>query len=151
MKSIVSVMLALLFALPAGAAKVEGRGQEWLDEHKDAPQVNITGSWQSPDWGGALTLTQAEGSREVGGKDRRFELVGIVSGREVYLLFTKGSGTVAFCATLVSASDTVLNGTYSYPVSRLKLGHGLCQGKSYRLRMTKASGTPAPNKLESAK
>src|ERR1039457_200438 len=88
MKSIVSVMLALLFAIPADAAKVEGRGQEWLDEHKDAPQVNITGSWQSPDWG-TLTLTQAEGSREVGGRDRRFELVGIVSGREVYLLFTK--------------------------------------------------------------
>jgi hypothetical protein len=145
MKSIVSVMLALLFAIPADAAKVEGRGQEWLDEHKDASQVNITGSWQSPDWG-TLTLTQAEGSREVGGRDRRFELIGVVSGREVYLLFTKSSGTVAFCATLVSASDSVLNGTYSYPVSRLKLGHGLCQGKSYRLRLTKSSDAPAPHK-----
>ena len=150
MKSIVSVMLALLFVIPAGAAKVEGRGQEWLDEHKDAPQVNITGSWQSPDWG-TLTLTQAEGSREVGGTDRRFELIGIVSGREVYLLFTKGGGTVAFCATLVSASDSVLNGTYSYPVSRLKLGHGLFQGKSYRLRMTKSSEAPAPHKLQPSK
>src|ERR1035438_8814006 len=113
MKSIVSLMLALLFAIPANAAKVEGRGQEWLDEHKDPPQANITGSWQSPDWG-PLTLTQAEGSREVSGSDRRFELVGVVSGKEVYLLFTKGSGTVAFCATLVSASDGVLNGSYSY-------------------------------------
>ena len=73
-------------------------------------------------------------------------IVGVVSGREVYLLFTKSSGTVAFCATLVSASDSVLNGTYSYPVSRLKLGHGLCQTKSYRLRMTKASAAPAPHK-----
>src|ERR1019366_7939534 len=77
MKSIVSVMLALLFAIPADAAKVEGRGQEWLDEHKDAPQVNITGSWQSPDWG-TMTLTQAEGSREVSGSDRRFALIGVV-------------------------------------------------------------------------
>jgi hypothetical protein len=144
MKSIFPVMLALFLAIPAGAAKVEGRGQEWLDEHKDPPQANITGSWQSPDWG-ALTLTQAEGSRDVSGKDRRFELTGVVSGKEVYLLFHKSSGSVAFCAVLVSESDGLMNGTYSYPVSRLKLGHGLCQGKSYRLRMTKSSAAPAPH------
>jgi hypothetical protein len=146
MKSIFSVTLALFLAIPADAGKVEGRGREWLDEHKDSPQVNVAGSWQSPDWGGTLTLTQAEGSRDVSGNDKRFELTGTVSGKEVYLLFAHSNGSVAFCATLVSASDGVLTGTYSYPVSRLKLGHGLCQTKSYRLRMTKSSAAPAPHK-----
>jgi hypothetical protein len=140
-----SVILALFLAIPADAGKVEGRGREWLDEHKDAPQVNVTGTWQSPDWG-TLTLTQAEGSRDVSGSDSRFELIGAVSGKELYLLFAKSSGAVGFCATLVSESDGILMGTYSYPVTRLRLGHGLCQGKSYRLRLTKSSAAPAPPK-----
>jgi hypothetical protein len=137
MKSIFSIMLALFLATPADAAKVDGRGREWLDEHKEPPQVNVTGSWQSPDWG-TLKLTQAEGSRDVSGTDSRFELTGTVSGKELYLLFAKKNGSVAFCAILISESDSLLNGTYSYPVTRLRLGHGLCQGKSYRLRMTKS-------------
>ena len=145
MKSIFSVMLALFLAIPAVAAKVEGRGREWLDEQKDSPQVNVTGSWQSRDWG-TLRLTQAEGSRDVSGTDNHYELTGVVSGKELYLLFAKSSGSVAFCATLISASDGILNGTYSYRVTRLRLGHGLCQGKSYRLRMTKSSDAPAPHK-----
>ena len=145
MKSIFSVMLALFLAIPAVAAKVEGRGREWLDEQKDSPQVNVTGSWQSRDWG-TLRLTQAEGSRDVSGTDNRYELTGVVSGKELYLLFAKSSGSVAFCAILISASDGILNGTYSYRVTRLRLGHGLCQGKSYRLRMTKSSDAPALHK-----
>jgi hypothetical protein len=107
--------------------------------------VNVTGSWQSRDWG-TLRLTQAEGSRDVSGTDNRYELTGVVSGKELYLLFAKSSGSVAFCAILISASDGILNGTYSYRVTRLRLGHGLCQGKSYRLRMTKSSDAPAPHK-----
>lgn len=145
MKSLFSVMLALFFAIPADAANVEGRGREWLDEHKDAPQVNVAGSWESADWG-TLTLNQAQGSREVSGTDNRYELTGVVSGKELYLLFAKSSGTVAFCATLISESDSLMNGTYSYRVTRLRLGHGLCQAKSYRLRMTKSSAAPGPPK-----
>jgi hypothetical protein len=145
MKSIFAVMLALFLATPADAAKVEGRGREWLDEHKDTPQVNVTGTWQSPDWG-TLQLTQAAGSRDVSGTDSKYELTGAVSGKELYLLFAKSNGTVAFCAVLISESDSLLNGTYSYRVTMLRLGHGLCQGKSYRMKMTKDSTGPEPPK-----
>lgn len=145
MKSVCSVMLALFLAIPADAAKVEGRGREWLDEQKDSPQVDVTGSWQSRDWG-ALTLTQAEGSRDVSGGTDDYELTGVVSGKKLYLLFGKSSGSVAFCAILISESDGILNGTYSYRVNRLRLGHGLCQRKRYRLRMTKSSAASVPHK-----
>jgi hypothetical protein len=147
MKGILLVMLALSLAIPADAAKVEGRGREWLDEQKNSPQVNVTGSWQSRDWG-TLTLTQAEGSRDVSGGTDDYELTGVVSGKELYLLFAESSGSVAFCAILISESDGILNGTYSYRVTRWRLGHGLCQGnrKSYRLRMTKSSAAPLPHK-----
>jgi len=146
MKSILSIMLGLFLAFPVVAGKVEGRGREWLDEHKDSPLVNVTGTWTSSDWSGPLTLTQAEGSREVSGTDRRFELTAVVSGRSLYLLFAHDNGTVGFCATLTADSDDSLIGTYSYPVSRLKLGHGLCQDKGYRLRMKRSSPAPAPHK-----
>ena len=144
MKKSLSIMLALFSAFPAVAGKVEKQGREWLDEHKDAPQINVTGTWESRDWSN-LTLTQAEGSRDVTGSDKKFELTGVVSGRSLYLLFAHSNGGVGFCATLTSDSDGSLTGMYSYRVTRLKLGHGLCQSKGYPLRLKK-SGTPAPAK-----
>ena len=145
MKSILSIMVVLFLVFPAAAGKVEGRGMAWLEEHKDAPQVNVTGTWDSSDWG-ALNLIQAEGSRDVNGTNKKHVLVGVVSGRTLYLLFANGGGSVSYCATLTSDSETSLIGTYSYPVTRLKLGHGLCQSKGYPLRLKKSSTTPAPKK-----
>jgi hypothetical protein len=145
--SITLIMLALCLAFPAAAGKLEGAGREWLDEHKDSPQVNVTGTWQSPDWDQVLSLMQAEGSRDVSGTDTRFDLTGAVSGKNLYLIFAHANGSVGFCATLISDSDGSLTGTYSYPVTRLKLGKGgLCQAKTYPLRMKRSSVTPAPHK-----
>lgn len=147
MKHVFSILLIFFLASPADAAKVEGKGREWLDEHKDAPQINVTGTWQSPDWG-TLILTQPEGSRDVSGSDSQHrELTGVASGRALYLLFANSKGTVAFCATLVAESDNVLTGDYSYRVTVLKLGHGLCQGKSYHLRMAKSPAAATPHEL----
>ena len=145
MKSIFPVMLALFLAIPADAGKVEGAGRAWLDEHKDAPQMNVTGSWESADWG-TLTLTQAQGSRDVAGTNSSYDLTGVVSGKELYLLFATSNGGVAFCATLTSESDGLMNGTYSYRVTRWRFGHGLCQAKGRRMRMTRSSAAPAPPK-----
>ncbi|MCL4488921.1 MAG: hypothetical protein M1570_12425 [Chloroflexi bacterium] len=145
MKSVLSILLVFFLAFPAVAGKVEGRGREWLDEHKDSPQINVTGTWTSPDWN-TLSLTQAEGIRDVSGADKKFELTGVVSGKNLYLLFAHSNGSVGFCATLTSDSDGSLTGTYSYRVTRLKLGHGLCQSKGYRLRLKKASASAAPSK-----
>jgi hypothetical protein len=146
MKNIFLVMLGLFLAFPAGAGKVEGAGRAWLDEHKDSPQVNVTGTWQSPDWGKTLNLTQAEGSRDVSGTDTKFELTGVVSGRSLYLLFSHSNGGIGFCATLTSDSDGSFTGMYSYRVTRIKLGHGLCQSKGYPMRLKRSSATPAPHK-----
>jgi hypothetical protein len=120
----------------AFASKVEDRGKAWLDEQKDPPGFNVTGTWTAEDWG-ALQLTQAEGSRDVTGKGGKYELVGAVSGKRLFLIFHI-DGNVKFCATLNSDADNnLLSGTYSYRVTRLKFGHGLCQDKSYRMQMVK--------------
>jgi hypothetical protein len=141
MKSTLAIMLTLFLAFPTVAANVEGRGREWLDEHKDSPQVNVTGTWESRDWN-TLTLNQAEGSRDVSGTDKKFQLTGVVSGKSLYLVFAHSNGSVGFCAILTSESDGSLNGMYSYRVTRLKLGHGLCQSKGYPLRLKKSSTAP---------
>lgn len=141
--SIMVIVFAFFLAFPATAGKVEGAGQEWLDQHKDAPQMNVTGTWESQDWNNPLSLTQSKGSREVSGSDKKFELSGVVSGKSLFLLFANSKGSVSFCATLNSDSDGSLSGTYSYHVTRLKLGHGLCQEKSYPLRMKRSSPTAA--------
>jgi hypothetical protein len=144
--SITVITFALFLAFPAVAGKVEGAGRAWLDQHKDAPQMNVTGTWESHEWGKTLTLTQAEGSRDVSGSDTKFELTGAVSGKNLYLLFAHGNGGVGFCATLTSDADGSLTGMYSYRVTRLKLGHGLCQEKGYPLRMKRSSPAPAQQK-----
>ncbi len=125
----------LLLSLIAFAGTVEEQGKTWLDQQKDPPAVNVNGSWSSGDWG-TLDLTQAEGSRDVSGHNGKFELTGVVSGKRLFLLFHK-SASISFCATLSSDSDHTLTGTYSYRVTRLKFGHGLCQEKSYGMRLEK--------------
>ncbi len=126
----------VFLAVIAFASKVEDRGKAWLDEQKDPPAMNVSGTWTAEDWG-TLQLTQAEGSRDVTGKDNKYELVGVVSGKRLFLIFHM-DGNVKFCATLNSDADNnILSGTYSYRVTRLRFGHGLCQDKSYRMQMTK--------------
>ena len=126
----------VFLSVMAFASKIEDRGKVWLDEQKDPPAMNVSGSWIAPDWG-ILQLTQAEGSRDVTGQDNKYGLVGVVSGKRLFLLFHV-DGNVKFCAVLNSDADNkLLSGTYSYRVTRLKFGHGLCQDKSYRMQMTK--------------
>ncbi|HET9406781.1 MAG TPA: hypothetical protein VFO39_06050 [Candidatus Sulfotelmatobacter sp.] len=135
------VFLSLLFlsvflSVLAFAGKVEGRGQEWLDAQKDPPQVNVNGEWNAKDWG-VFHLKQDEGSRDVSGDGYGYDLTGVVSGKRLFLLFHHGGGSVAYCATLTSDDDKTLTGTYSYRVTRLRFGHGLCQEKGRPMQMTK--------------
>ena len=126
----------LLLSLVAFAAKVEDRGKEWLDAQKDPPAVNVSGDWNSPEWG-AFHLTQAQGSRDVSGNAPGYEVVGAVSGKKLFMLFATKSGNIDYCATLSSENDNTLTGTYSDRVTRLRFGHGLCQEKSRPIHMTK--------------
>src|SRR5215469_12977046 len=108
---------------------VGDRGKAWLDAQKDPPSINVTGAWNSQEWGD-LRLIQARGGRDVSGDAPGYELTGVVSGKRLFLLFHTGKGKVDYCATLDSEADNKLSGGYSDRVTRLRFGHGLCQEKS---------------------
>jgi hypothetical protein len=118
------------------SANVGDRGRAWLDAQKDPPAMNVTGSWNSEEWGD-LRLIQTQGGRDVSGDAPGYELTGVVSGKRLLLLFHNAKGKVDYCATLDTAADNKLSGGYSDRVTRLRFGHGLCQEKSRPMRMIK--------------
>jgi hypothetical protein len=75
------------------AATVEDKGRVWLDDHKDPPEMNVSGTWNSDEWG-ALHLNQAEGSRDVSGIVNSYFLTGVVSKKQLFLLFHTDGGSV---------------------------------------------------------
>jgi serine/threonine protein kinase len=118
------------------SANVGDRGRAWLDAQKDPPAINVTGAWNSEEWGD-LHLIQNQGRRDVSGDAHGYELTGVVSGKRLFLLFHNGRGKVDYCATLDTAADNKLSGGYSDRVTRLRFGHGLCQEKSRPMQMIK--------------
>jgi hypothetical protein len=97
---------------------VGDRGKAWLDAQKDPPAVNVSGAWNSEEWGD-FRLIQAQGSRNVSGDAPGYELTGVVSGKRLFLLFHTGKGKVEYCATLNSEADNKLSGGYADRVTRL--------------------------------
>ncbi len=118
------------------AASLEKQGKAWLDQYKDPAQVNVTGTWSSSF--GALQLTQVKDSRDVTGNGGGYELNGVVSGRTLYLLFSK-NGTIGYCGIVTASNDTSLVGQYQYRLSHLRFGagSGVCQTKGYPLNLTR--------------
>jgi hypothetical protein len=130
-----AMFFLFVFAVSLSAGTLEGRGKEWLDAQKEPAVINVSGTWDS-DFG-IMRLQQADGSRDVSGREGKYELTGVVSGKMLYLLFGTDHGTVDYCAVLSAESENLLNGSYHYRNTRLRFGGGLCQEKSYSMYMRK--------------
>jgi len=127
------LLLCVLASAIGCAAQAEDAGQAWLDAQKEAPAINASGVWDSVDWG-TVYLTQAEGSREVKGDGGGYDLTGVVSGKELFLLFHAENGKVEYCATLTPGPDNVLSGRYE----RVRRSHRrLCAEEGTLMHLTK--------------
>jgi hypothetical protein len=128
-------LLLLCIFLPTSltAAKVEVEGKAWLDSQKDPAELNVNGAWDADEWG-TLHLTQSDGSRDVSGNGDGYDIVGVVSGKRLFLLFSQ-KHTVEYCATLSPNGENSFAGTYSDRKSRLH--SGLCQESSRPMYMKK--------------
>ncbi|HEX3821362.1 MAG TPA: hypothetical protein VHW45_13585 [Candidatus Sulfotelmatobacter sp.] len=131
--TVILLLLCISFPISLAAAKVEVEGKAWLDSQKDPAAINVNGAWDSEEWG-AFHLIQPEGSREVSGNGGGYEIVGVVSGKRLFLLLSENH-TVEYCATLSPNGENSLAGTYSDRKSRLH--SGLCQEKSRPMNMKK--------------
>ena len=129
----VTFLLCISFPTILAAAKVEVEGKAWLDSQKDPAELNVNGVWDAEDWG-TLHLNQTAGSRDVSGSGDGYDILGVVSGKRLFLLFSE-KHTVEYCATLSPAAENTLTGTYSDRKSRLH--SGLCQESSRPMNMKK--------------
>jgi hypothetical protein len=105
------VALVLILVVGLSAGNVETKGKAWLDPHSEAAAINVNGEWHAQEWG-KIVLNQAQGSRGVTGRGDGWDITGVVSGKQVFLLFSH-RGTVNYSAQLTSEGDNSLNGSYS--------------------------------------
>jgi len=104
-------VLAVGLATPLSGQKVDREGKIWLDSKQDPAEVNVNGPWMSRDWGRVI-LNQKEGGRDIVGTGDHWDVLGAVSGKKVYLLFSH-KGRVMYSAELTADSPNTLNGGYS--------------------------------------
>ena len=108
---LLAVGMVLILAVGLSAKNLETKGKAWLGAHSEAAAINVNGDWHAKEWG-KIVLNQAQGSRDVTGRGDGWDITGVVSGKQVFLLFSHHGG-VAYSAELTSESDTSLNGSYS--------------------------------------
>jgi hypothetical protein len=91
--------------------KVEREAREWLGEQQTEPaEINVNGAWRDKSWGRVI-LNQREGSRGIVGKGDGWLILGVVSGKQVFLIFSAG-GKVHYWARLSSDGSSSLSGKY---------------------------------------
>jgi len=80
----------------------------WLQSHTGRPGMNVTGDWDSPDWGEGHF--RQVGSKVTGVLDDR-PVGGVINGERLFLAITEG-GWTSYTAILRRQYDGSLAGTY---------------------------------------
>jgi hypothetical protein len=122
---VVLCVLAAGLAAPLFGQKVDRQGKIWLDAKHDAVEVNVNGTWTSKSWG-RVVLNQAAGARDIVGTGDGWDVLGAVSGKQVYLIFSS-RGRIMYSAELTADGPDTLNGGYCrgllFPGSKTKPMH----------------------------
>ena len=127
--------LTLFFATLAFAQKVETVGKSWLAEQTAPAELNVSGTWQSKEWR-TVVLVQREGSRDVTGTGAGWDILGVVSGKEVFLLFISRR-SVNYSAQLSSEDKNSLTGQYT--AGMMNARHKGPRGRLRAMHMVKSS------------
>jgi len=102
----------VLIILTVGlSAKNLDKGKAWLDSHSEAAAIDVNGVWYAKEWG-KVFLNQTQGSRDLTGTGDGWDITGVVSGKQVFLLFSH-HGKVNYSAELTSEGENSLNGFYT--------------------------------------
>ena len=115
--TVLFLALSLVFVLSStsGAAKQEDDAWLWLEKISggEPPEIDVTGKWRDTE--GTGTFTWGEGGfrqeqNKVTGVIGDYNIIGIVSGKKVYLVFLY-HGKVYYTARL-EMSQNLLTGNY---------------------------------------
>lgn len=110
-KAVLFFFLFLLISCGERVLKVDQDGKQWLAQFSAKPEIQISGNWQSLDWG-TLTLTQEANSSEVVGIGDSWNIQGVVSGNSLYLIFSD-KGQIYYSAILKISGEQTLEGYYA--------------------------------------
>jgi hypothetical protein len=102
-----AVILLTLSLVSCGTPLV--KGEKWLASKQGAPEINISGTWTSPEWGSA-SFKQNE--KEIVGTLGDYPAKGVVSGRSIYLYMYAGN-KIDYFAELKAVDNNTLHGLYS--------------------------------------
>lgn len=105
------VAVVFILGVSLSAGDLETKGKAWLDAHSEAAAINVKGNWHAKEWG-TIVLIQPPDSRNVTGDGDGWDITGVVSGKQVFLLFSH-KGKVNYSAELTPQPDNSLNGSYS--------------------------------------
>ncbi len=135
--TVVLLTLSLLFVISStsGAAKQEEDPWIWLNKISggEPPEIDITGKWRDSEGTGSFTWGEGylrQEQNKVTGSIGEYNIIGIVSGKKVYLVFLY-KNRVYYTARL-EMSQSLLTGNYfkgkdteqkkGYPTSFTKVG-----------------------------
>ena len=104
---IVLIMSAALFLQSCGVPMT--KGDNWLASKTDKPEMDVSGSWSSPEWGVAK-LKQED--KYITGMLGDYPVRGVASGNGLYLMMYSGD-RVHYFAELKAADKNTLKGLYS--------------------------------------
>jgi hypothetical protein len=120
MRLFTTVFLALLIIFVISSTSGAAKQQEddpwlWLNKISggEPPEVNVTGKWRDAQGTGLMTWGEGHLRQEqnkVSGAIGDYDVIGIVSGKKVYLVFLY-RGTVYYTARLEMSQD-LLTGNY---------------------------------------
>jgi len=110
------------------------QGENWLASKTDKPEMDVSGTWTSPEWGRA---TFKQDGKNVTGVLGDYPARGVVSGNVLYLMMYAGEKADYF-AELKATDLNNFNGVYSKykPVDEVRKDPG------YTKPMSLTKGTP---------
>ena len=86
------------------------RGLKWLDTKTAQPEIDVSGIWNSPEWGSEAKFKQK--GNEVTGTLGGYPVRGVVSGNRLYLLMYSAE-KIHYSADLKTSDQNTLTGVYS--------------------------------------
>jgi hypothetical protein len=102
------IISSALFLLSCGGVTVT-KGENWLASKKDKPEMDVSGTWSSLEWG-AATLKQEE--NRITGMLGDYPVKGVASGNGLYLMMYSGD-SVHYFAELTATDKNTFKGLYS--------------------------------------
>jgi hypothetical protein len=85
------------------------KGENWLTSKTDKPEMDVSGTWYSPEWGEAI-LKQEE--NRITGTIGDYPVKGVISGKGLYLMMYSGE-IVHYFAELKEVDKDMFTGLYS--------------------------------------